>query len=139
LALHIAVVTQVPALQVVPAPQAMQAAPAVPHAVFWLPARHTPFWQHPVGHVVASQPWLQRWLTHVVVHVAHAPPPVPHAPAASPARQTPPWQHPVGHVCALHVPAHTPPSPHEPTPHDSHAAPPVPQAVALRPATHVEP
>jgi hypothetical protein len=138
-ALQVDVVTHAPEVQVVPAPQATQAAPAVPQAVFCVPWRQTPFWQHPVGHVVTSHACEQRWFTQVVAQVAQATPAVPHALAAVPARHTPPWQHPVGHVWALQVPWHTPASEHDPTPHDSHATPPEPQAVALRPVTQVEP
>jgi hypothetical protein len=59
-ALQVDVTTQAPAVHVVPAPHATHAPPAVPHALLWVPGRQTPFWQHPVGHVVASQAWLHR-------------------------------------------------------------------------------
>ena len=72
-----------------PLAQVWHSAPPVPHAVFWLPPRQTPFWQQPAqfdgphasSHVPASQ---------VLVHVEHAVPPVPQVNRSVPGTQMPP-------------------------------------------------
>jgi hypothetical protein len=44
---------QAPATQRLPGPHGVQAEPPVPQARSLVPASHCPFWQQPVGHVVA--------------------------------------------------------------------------------------
>ena len=124
----------------VPEPQDWHVTPFFPQASVLVPPRHTPFWQQPPEHVVASHRRSQTWLVQVVAHCEQATPPVPHAPASVPAVHTPLKQQPEGQVVESQVLTHTPASASQvPAPHDRQPRPPMPHARLSRPPPQLAP
>ncbi len=138
-------------------PQSTHATPPLPHAP-GVGVTHTPAWQQPFGHDVASQlqtPPEQTWPaghagplpqpqvppsheSAVLPQLWHAPPAVPQADAVGGVVQVEPEQQPYGQLVPSH-PLHTPAEQVSLPGQLVHMAPPEPHALGSLPGSHVVP